>query len=119
MAEKWDNQQITHVIGEAIRRALADSEFRQLLLTDQKVALARIDSRPLPPELKIAFTDTGVGQRVNESGVTVISLPASIASEELTEEELEKVAGGGQGCLVGTYTNCCITVITGCCVTVA
>lgn len=88
-ANDWNDEQIKALVEDAVRRSTADPEFRRLLLTDAEAALAMIDCRPLPAHLNLQFVETGVMTRV-------IVLPdATVASDEMSAEQLDQVAGGG------------------------
>jgi hypothetical protein len=97
--ETREINEINAAVREVIKRAVVDSDFRQLALRDSKAALAKVSSVKLPAGLEFKFVDN-----FNKS-IKTISLPDPIENAEgLTEEELEEVAGGF--CLV---TGCITT----------
>jgi len=75
-----------------IMRAWKDDAFRRELLSDPKAAIARLTGKPLPAGVKVV---------VHEETATTLHLclparPAKAAGAgELSDAELEAVAGGG------------------------
>jgi len=69
-----------------------DHKFRSLALRDSIAAIARVNRKPLPPDIRIRFVD-------NSGPEKIVPLPDLIpeASDELSETALESVAGCGDG----------------------
>jgi hypothetical protein len=92
MANEKEMKQINEVnsaVREVIKRAVVDPDFRQLAVRDGRAALAKVSSTKLPGDVEIQFVDN------YNKPIKTIPLPDPVASaDELTEEELEGVAGG-------------------------
>ncbi len=84
----WSNEEFTQVVGEVLRRSSVDPEFRALAVKDPTAAVAKVSPKPLPTGMNLQFHDN--------AGVTKhVVLPDPIAGiEELSEQELQAVAGG-------------------------
>jgi hypothetical protein len=86
----WTDAELQDVIAEVSRRATIDPEFRRLALNDAAAAISRITQKALPWEVTFKFVD-------NSGPVKTIALPdpvVDIFERELSESELEAVAGG-------------------------
>jgi hypothetical protein len=84
----WSPEERARVIAELRRKSAVDPEFRSLALRDAAAALARITSTPLPADITYKFVD-------NSGSLKTIPLPdAAAATDELSDADLEKVAGG-------------------------
>jgi len=85
----WTNEELQHVLLKVARRAAVDCEFRALALRDGDAAIAEVSSKPLPKGISYKFVD-------NSGPVKIVPLPDFVQtdSDELSEEELEGVAGG-------------------------
>ena len=94
----WSKSEAERTIEEVKRRSSIDPEFRTLALTDPISALARINPRPVPVGL-IRFVESIANpQEIDHSGAVVVILPdPSVATDELSDDDLEDVAGGGSG----------------------
>jgi hypothetical protein len=79
-------------------KALENSEFRQQLITNPKAILSQELGKQLPDDITVE-----VVEETNKKIYLVI--PSEVVSEELSEEQLEAVAGGnwivvgGSGCV--------------------
>jgi hypothetical protein len=81
-------EEIEQILQEMVRRAQSDREFRQLCLNDPNTAAKQINGKGLPEEFALRFVEN------RDADLTVV-LPDSLdASAELSEAELDRVAGG-------------------------
>jgi len=106
MAETFTNPQLSKAVGDVLRRASADPEFRARALKDAAAALgevatnqspsdkktagklAAVTSSLLPPDVELRFID-------NSGPVKHIVLPDPVLEvEEISDLELAQVAGG-------------------------
>jgi hypothetical protein len=87
-----DNEDVRAAVEEVLRRSALDGAFRSLALSDGRAAIAKVTGRQPPVEFVITFVD-------NSGAKKTIPLPDLTPKvvEELTEEELEDVAGGSGG----------------------
>jgi hypothetical protein len=81
------NQQI-------VARAMADPAYRQLLLSDPRGAVAKAFGQSLPANLKVQVIE-------QEPDTVYLFLPLA-GSDEMSEAELDAVAGGGSKPLIFT-----------------
>jgi hypothetical protein len=85
---EWTNENADEVLQKVIERSRADPEFRALALSDSRSAIALIEPRPLPPGFTVRFVD-------NERADRTFVLPDPVpVADNLTDAELEQVAGG-------------------------
>jgi len=88
--EGWTDAELREVVMEVMRRATVDPVFRQLAVTDGQGAIAAVTSKTLPHGIEFKFVD-------NTGRVKIVPLPdpvCEIFSDELSDEELDQVAGG-------------------------
>lgn len=85
---EWTDEEITRV-GLAIKRkAMKDPEYRALALSNPNAAIAKVTSTPVPAGFKVKFVD-------NAGANYTVVLPDPVARvDELSDAELEQVAGG-------------------------
>ena len=88
MAE-WTQEEAHKATQEVIKRATTDKAFRTLALQNPAKALAQIDPKPLPPGFKIQVVERG------GADLTVVVPDLIPNAGELSDAELEQVAGGG------------------------
>ena len=101
-AAQWTPQEIERVIQDSIQRGKADTAFRSLALSNPRAAIEKVAGKPIPEGLKVKFFD-GSGAHLN------IILPESASEEgELTDTQLEQVAGGGR-CAASCAASCAVT----------
>lgn len=97
----WTTQELTRALEEVAQRAKADEQFKKLALSDGMTAMARVNPKPLPAGTVINFVE-------NSGPLKTIPLPPLMTSSdsgEITEEELEAVAGGNS-VAVQVYCTC-------------
>jgi hypothetical protein len=88
--ENWRKSELQQTLSEVARRCTVDLEFRSLALRDAAAAIAKVNPKPLPDGVQFKFVDnTGCQKTV------VLPDPLGKDSDELSEESLESVAGGG------------------------
>jgi len=88
--EGWTDAELREVVTEVMRRATVDPVFRQMAVTDSQGAIAAVTSKTLPHGIEFKFVD-------NTGRVKTVPLPdpvCEIFSDELSDEELDQVAGG-------------------------
>ena len=82
-------EQVTAVLA----RAATDRAFRQHLMTDPHSAIKDATGHVVPKDFRVAFIE-------NTADATVV-LPAVVSAAELSEQELEAVAGGTEVIAIG------------------
>jgi hypothetical protein len=84
----WTDEEQSQIIAELCRRSSVDSAFRELALRDPARAIAKVTTKASPPDRSFRFVD-------NSGSVKTVLLPDPIhETEELSDLELERVAGG-------------------------
>jgi hypothetical protein len=90
-------------LTDVLVRSATDAQFRQLLLSDSRTALGQQLGREVPESVSIAFIEAA-------PGTATIVLPDPVdADAELSETELEAVAGGATPAAV--VIGACIYII--------
>jgi hypothetical protein len=92
---KPDHRKTDDLLREVIERATTDREFRARLLNDPAAAIRHAFGVILPHNYRIRFME-----RPRELDALIV-LPAM--GEELDEEDLEQVAGGGETDACGNW----------------
>jgi hypothetical protein len=102
MVQDWTAEDAEKAIKETINRARSDMKFRQLALKDPRAALKQVSGKEPPEGLRVKTFDAG------DAHVTIV-LPEYVADEsELTDVQLEQVAGGGR-CAASCAASCAVT----------
>jgi hypothetical protein len=94
MAE-WTREEANKTINEVAKRATKDSAFRSLALKDPVAAIAKINPTPIPAGFKIRFVDNA------GANLTIVLPDAAPTEGELSDSQLEQVAGGGDASRCG------------------
>ncbi|PQP84167.1 hypothetical protein C0Q44_06110 [Paenibacillus sp. PCH8] len=86
----WTEQQVTDTVNAVIAKANTDAAFRALAVSDIYAAIKEATGQEVPQEFKINIVDaTGYH-------ATIVLPEARGTEDELTETELESVAGGSK-----------------------
>jgi hypothetical protein len=87
----WTPELINQTINKIVERSTTDAQFRTLALSNPKAAIGKVTDAPIPENFTVRFVD-GAG-----ANMTFI-LPRPAAAEgELSDAQLEQVAGGRGG----------------------
>ncbi len=81
-------------IKTVLSRSATDKAFRQRLLTDPHSAIAEATGQVVPKNFRVAFVE-------NTADATVVLPPAVSETAELSDHELETVAGGTEPIAIG------------------
>jgi len=86
----WNEDDAKKAIAELIKRGTTDSAFRSLALSDPMAAIREINPEAFPPGFKV--------QVVAADGHTLTAVLPDLVQKggELSDAELEQVAGGAQ-----------------------
>ncbi len=82
-------QEAEQAIAQIVKRAQTDSKFRQLCLNDPNAAAHEATGKDLPDGFTLRFVEN------QGADLTVVLLDIIDANAELSDVELEQVAGGG------------------------
>ena len=86
----WSEEEIERTLEEIKKRSITDSDFRDLALSNPVAAISKVNSKPIPESYQVKFVD-------NSGPVKSFLLPDPVSNvEELTDAELEAVAGGNR-----------------------
>jgi hypothetical protein len=86
----WNNEEVQNAVTKVMEKAGSDAAFKQLCLSDIHAAVKEVTGQEVPAEFKINVID-GAAYHAN------IVLPAvKESADELSETELESVAGGSK-----------------------
>lgn len=86
----WTKQEVQEAVQKVLTKAQEDAEFRKLVLTDVYAAVKEVSGKEVPREFKINIVD-GTGYHA-----TFILPEVRKSADELTETDLELVAGGSK-----------------------
>lgn len=75
-------------VQEVLARSAVDSEFRAGLLTDPRATLEKAAGKQMPENLRVKFIEK------DSDCDAMFVLPDPVATDQLTPEQLEAVAGG-------------------------
>jgi len=97
---EWNEKTIQDVADKVIGKATTDAGFRRLALADPKAAIAQFNNEPIPESFSIRLVDNA------GANLTMVLPPMAKAEGELSDRDLEQVAGGSRagdaGKILGT-----------------
>ena len=101
----WTEAEAQQVVKEIVRRATTEADFRQMALNDPAKAVEVVAGKPLPAGVSVKVFD-GEG-----ATFSLVLPPLKADVSELSDQELEQVAGGrcGASCAV----SCAATTTVG------
>jgi hypothetical protein len=95
MSQVITQQEAEQAIQQIIKRAQTDSEYRQLCLKDPNTAATEVTGKEMPAGYVLKFVE-------NQGADLTVVLPDIIEeSAELSDTELDQVAGGKCGISCG------------------
>ena len=83
----WTQEQINEVYAKVQRTAMTDEEFRAELLADAGAAIEKLTGEKLPEDFKVKVVE-------NDPQYAATFVLPPMVSDELSDEELDSVAGG-------------------------
>ncbi len=98
----WEPRDIEDLLRSTIERARTDAAFREKALSDPQAAIMEQSAKPVPDGISVKFHD-GKGALVN----IILDEPVD-EDEELSDSELEQVAGGAR-CAASCAASCAVT----------
>lgn len=94
-------QQAQEQLEAMLARSATDAGFRQRLLSDPRAAVSEYTGRSLPESYNVVFVE-------NRADATIVLPEPYAADAELSESELEAVAGGLLPLLAACLTAFCM-----------
>ena len=89
---KWTQEEIEKAMTDVRKKAMTDKTFRELALAEPLKALREINDKDVPEGLKIKVIESDPAYHMT------FVLP-QMAGGDLSDDELEQVAGGGSQCV--------------------
>ena len=83
---EWTKEDLGKFFLDVKKKAMTDVDFRKLALADAAAAVKEIAGKELPDGMKLKF--------VENDGVHMTIVLPDMAAGEMSEEDLDKVAGG-------------------------
>lgn len=96
----WTQEKVNEIYAEVQRTAMTDEEFRKELLEDAPKAIEKIAGEPLPEDYKIKVVE-------NDPAYAATFVLPPMVSDELSEADLDAVAGGICGVDGSCAANAC------------
>jgi hypothetical protein len=93
MAKEWTEEEISKAVKEVIRQAEISPEIRTLALKDPGAAIKKVTGGEMPEGLRVSMIDEGEGKDLHAA--------LEFLNVSLSDDELDKVAGGGCAAISG------------------
>jgi hypothetical protein len=93
---QWTAEQAQAVVNTALSRAATDGEFRKLALADANAAVEQVAGQPLPEGFRVRVLE-------REGFDITLVLRDPVVDGELSDSELERVAGGARQANLATW----------------
>lgn len=93
----WTQDKINEIYMEVQKMAVTDEEFRKELLEDTNSAIEKVAGEKLPEDFKIKVVE-------NDPAYAATFVLPPMVSDELSDDELDAVAGGA--CLIDFGSAC-------------
>ncbi|MCK9224620.1 MAG: NHLP leader peptide family RiPP precursor [Candidatus Muirbacterium halophilum] len=87
----WTNAEVKKVLNQIKSKAATDKEFRKKVLLEPEIVIKDISGKQIPSNFKISIIE-------NKKGIDQTYVLPDFIGEELTDEQLDNVAGGRGGC---------------------
>lgn len=96
----WTQDKVNEMYVQVQKLAVTDEEFREVLLADPKAAISKVAGETLPDDFKIRVIE-------NDPKYAATFVLPPMLSDELGEEDLDMVAGGGNCYVDGCVADAC------------
>ena len=83
----WTQQEINDAYKKIMDKTAKDPEFRKLALENPKKAFSEVSGKEVPENINIRFIE-------NEPGIDQTFVLPNKITEELSDDELDKISGG-------------------------
>ncbi len=83
----WTQQEVTAAVQKISEKAATDKDFRKLALDNPSEAIKNVTGKEVPDGYSIKMIE-------NDSGVDQTFVLPDFQTEELSDDDLDKVAGG-------------------------
>ena len=84
----WTQKEIENAFVAVRKKAVTDKSYRQKVLSDPKAAIKALTGKDVPAGIQIKVIE-------NDPKYAMTFVLPEMISEEISEKDLEKVAGGG------------------------
>ncbi len=84
---QWTQEEIDATYQKIQAKAATDKDFRQKVLSNPKEAIKEVSGKEVPEDIKLNVIE-------NEPGVDQTFVLPDFVGEELSDEQLDNVAGG-------------------------
>ena len=101
----WTQEKINQLYMEVQRMAVTDEEFRKELLEDSTAAIEKIAGEKMPAGVKVKVIE-------NDPAYAATFVLPPMVSDELGDDELDAVAGGGSCFVDGCGADACAAEVS-------